>query len=95
MYALQTEAAWAFPKNYPYLDAINYHLSEIISKGLSERLMIQQMDEKVAGTCDISPFNPISIESTLAAFIVLVLGVIVSVGILAFEKTRFVLARIS
>jgi hypothetical protein len=44
------------------------------------------MDEKVPGPCDISLFSPINIESTLAAFIILIVGVIAAFINLLLEK---------
>ena len=50
--------------------------------------MRKQLSEKSTMACNKSMINPVSIESTLVAFIVLAFGIVSSVIILTFEFVK-------
>ena len=85
----QTGAAWAFQKDSPYLELFNHHLSLLVGSGVADRLMHKQMEEKPATPCaTTSTITAVSIESTVAAFVVLIAGAVASVGAFCFELIR-------
>ena len=78
-------AGLAFPKNSPFIDAINHRLLHLKTRGHLGIMKARNRFFKPKAQCHFKVFNPFSYHNIVSAFLMLCLGVIVSCSCLIFE----------
>ena len=79
-------SGFAFPKNSPLKEMINYHLLKFIQSGLLEQLIKKYFKEK-RHVCE-PPVRELDFKATIFSFAILVIGVVTSLVVSLVEKIR-------
>jgi hypothetical protein len=85
----QSRGGWIFQKNFPYVSLFNYVLTNLKEVGLLDKLMKKQLELIKAGdTCEVSSFQAIDFGNVVLAFIMLAIGIVVSLVLLGVENLK-------
>jgi len=84
----QDSGGWIFPKNSPFVSLFNYFLNNFDEVGLLDKLMKKQLELITTNTCDESSFQAINFENVALVFILLLIGILISLLLLGIEYLK-------
>ena len=85
---MQDSTTWVFRKNSPLIDLFSYELNQLKETGVIGKIIGNYIDEDTPVFCETSSFKPIEYENIFTAFVLLVVGAILAIMAVVFERIR-------
>lgn len=82
---LQNSGGWVFQKNSPYVSLFNHFLDNFNEVGLLDNLMKKQLEVIIDKCEEPSSFQAINFGNVVLAFILLLIGILISLVLLGIE----------
>jgi len=86
----QAVGGWVFQKDSPYVSMFNYFLNNFRESGYLDKFMKNHLEARRLESCETSSFQAIYFENVFMIFLLLFVGVLVSLLLLGIECIKWV-----